>query len=126
MEQLVAQPQAIEGIPEPPPPVSLTEHAAQMVIEAMKEEKLAGHGLRVGVMGGGCSGLQYLLDFAEHPEEDDFVVEQHGVRVFVDSFSAAHLSGTVIDYVDDLSGIGFKFNNPKIVRSCGCGSSFST
>lgn len=113
-------------IPETPAPVRLTEKAAEMVKAAMQEEKLTGHGLRVGVMGGGCSGLQYLLDFAPEPEADDFVDEQHGVRVFVDPFSAGHLDGTFIDYVDDLNGTGFKFDNPKIVRSCGCGSSFTT
>ncbi|MBI5508063.1 MAG: iron-sulfur cluster assembly accessory protein [Deltaproteobacteria bacterium] len=113
-------------VPETPTPVTLTDKAAMMVKEAMKQENLTGHGLRVGVMGGGCSGLQYLLDFAKESTEDDFVSEQHGVKVFVDPFSAAHLEGTVIDYIDDLNGSGFKFNNPNIVRACGCGSSFAT
>jgi iron-sulfur cluster assembly protein len=115
-----------EDVPETPAPVRLTEKAAEMVKAAMAEESLSGHALRVGVMGGGCSGLQYLLDFTAAPEEDDFVDEQLGVRIFVDPFSAGHLDGTVIDYVDDLGGTGFKFDNPKIVRSCGCGSSFTT
>jgi iron-sulfur cluster assembly protein len=97
-----------------------------MVKVAMEEEKLNHHALRVGVTGGGCSGLQYLLDFASDPEADDLVDEQHGIRIFVDPYSAGHLDGTLIDYVDDLAGTGFKFDNPKIVRSCGCGSSFST
>ena len=113
-------------VPDTPAPVRLTPTAAEMVKAAMKEEQLVNHGLRVGVMGGGCSGLQYLLDFAPEPQSDDFVDEQHGVRIFVDPFSAGHLDGTSIDYVDDLNGTGFRFDNPKIVRSCGCGSSFTT
>jgi len=113
-------------MPETPMPVTLTEKAATKVKEAMKQESFVGHGLRVGVMGGGCSGLQYLLDFAEKPTDDDFVSEQHGVKVYVDPFSAAHLDGTVIDYIDSLHGSGFKFNNPNTVRTCGCGSSFAT
>jgi iron-sulfur cluster insertion protein len=112
--------------PATPTPVTLTEKAAAMVKEAMRQEKLSGNGLRIGVMGGGCSGLQYLLDFAEKPTEEDFVSEQFGVKVFVDPFSATHLDGTIIDYVDDLNGSGFKFNNPNTVRTCGCGSSFAT
>jgi iron-sulfur cluster assembly protein len=113
-------------VPETPAPVRLTDKAAEMVKAAMQEENLTDHALRVGVMGGGCSGLQYLLDFTAGPEADDFVDEQLGVRIFVDPFSAGHLDGTVIDYVDDLGGTGFRFDNPKIVRSCGCGSSFTT
>ena len=113
-------------VPETPMPVTLTEKAAAMVKEAMKQESLTGHGLRVGVMGGGCSGLQYLLDFAEKPGEEDFVSDQFGIKVFVDPFSASRLDGTTIDYVDDLNGSGFKFNNPNTVRTCGCGSSFAT
>ncbi|MEC8052575.1 MAG: iron-sulfur cluster assembly accessory protein [Myxococcota bacterium] len=109
-----------------PMPIEITERAAEMVREAMHQEELVEHGLRVGVTGGGCSGLQYLLDFAKEPGEIDFSNEQHGVRVFIDPYSAAHLAGTKIDYVDNLQGSGFKFDNPNIVRSCGCGSSFST
>jgi len=109
-----------------PIPVQITEKAAEMVVNAMQEEELDGHGLRVGVIGGGCSGLQYLLDFTKAPSEEDFVSEQHNIAVYIDPFSAAHLAGTVIDYIDGLQGSGFKFENPNIQRSCGCGSSFST
>lgn len=109
-----------------PPPLSLTEKAAEMVKKAAEQEGLAGYGLRVGVIGGGCSGLQYLLDFVQEPSSEDFVSEHHGVQLFVDPFSAGHLAGTVIDYVDGLHGSGFKFDNPNIVKSCGCGSSFKT
>lgn len=115
-----------QTIPSPPTPISLTERAAEMVQKAMEQEKMGDHALRIGVLGGGCSGLQYLLDFAERPTDMDFVDEQHGVTIFVDGFSAGHLSGTVIDYVDSIQGSGFKFENPNIQRTCGCGSSFST
>jgi iron-sulfur cluster assembly accessory protein len=116
--------QQAQDLPEIPAPVTLTDKAVEMVKEAMAQEKLEGHALRVGVTGGGCSGLQYMLDFSEQASEDDLVHDQGGIKLFVDPFSAAHLSGTVIDYVDDLNGSGFKFDNPHIVRSCGCGSSF--
>jgi iron-sulfur cluster assembly accessory protein len=106
-----------------PPPVTLTAKAAEMVKQAREQEGLAAYGLRVGVIGGGCSGLQYLLDFVEGPTEDDFVSESGGVTVYVDPFSASHLSGTVIDYVETQRGSGFKFNNPNIQKTCGCGSS---
>ena len=109
-----------------PMPVELTPKAAEMVKDAMQQEELDGHGLRVGVTGGGCSGLNYLLDFTPSASSMDFEAEQHGVRVFIDPFSASHLAGTVIDYVDDLTTSGFKFENPQSVRTCGCGQSFQT
>lgn len=114
------------AIPETPSPVKLTEKAAEMVRKAMEQENMAGHGLRIGVIGGGCSGLQYLLDFAPRPTGEDFVGEQFGIPIFVDQYSAGHLQGTTIDYVDGLAGSGFKFENPNIQRACGCGSSFQT
>lgn len=117
---------SLQGLPTPPPPISLTEQAAEQVRRAREQEEMPEHGLRVGVLGGGCTGLQYLLDFDEKPGDEDWVSDQHGVAVFVDPFSAAHLSGTVIDFVDGLHGSGFKFDNPNIQRSCGCGSSFTT
>jgi iron-sulfur cluster assembly protein len=126
MTLLQIQPAGSEMTPMQPMPVQITEKAAEMVKSAMAQEELIDHGLRVGVTGGGCSGLQYLLDFAETPREIDYSQMQHGVEVFIDPFSAAHLSGTIIDYVDSLTGSGFKFENPNIVRSCGCGSSFQT
>ena len=107
-------------------PVILSDKAVEMVKSAMEQEGLVGHGLRVGVIGGGCSGLQYLLDFSKDSLDDDVISEQSGVTVYVDPFSAAHLKGTVVDYVDGLQGSGFKFENPNIQRSCGCGMSFTT
>ncbi|MEO0813807.1 MAG: iron-sulfur cluster assembly accessory protein [Myxococcota bacterium] len=122
----MAHAQQNEALPLPPPPISLTERAAEMVKKAMSQEQMDDHALRVGVLGGGCSGLQYLLDFSDKSTDMDFVAEQHGVTIFVDGFSAGHLTGTVIDYVDSIQGSGFKFENPNIQRTCGCGSSFST
>lgn len=82
-------------------------------------------GLRVSVVGGGCSGFQYSLGFDDAPGSDDAVLEFDGVRVFVDSVSAGYLQGTVVDWVDGLHAAGFKFVNPNAERTCGCGSSFS-
>jgi iron-sulfur cluster assembly accessory protein len=120
-------PSAAEAtIPHAPFPIVLTERAAAMVKEAMQQDPDAGDVLRIGVTGGGCSGLQYMLDFAPPVTELDFANEQEGVSVCIDPFSAAHLAGTTIDYVDGLNGTGFRFENPNVVRACGCGSSFQT
>jgi iron-sulfur cluster assembly accessory protein len=97
-----------------------------MVKAAMAKEQAVGFGLRVGVVGGGCSGLQYHLAFAEAPDSDDGVFEQHGVRIFIDRASREHLAGVTVDYVTGLHGAGFKFLNPNASRTCGCGSSFAT
>lgn len=112
-------------VPEGSPVVALTEKAAEMVKAAMEKEKVAGFGLRVGVVGGGCSGFQYHLAFEEAPGGDDRVYEQHGVRIFVDAASREHLAGVTVDYVTGLHGAGFKFLNPSASRTCGCGSSFA-
>ena len=106
--------------------VMLTEKAAEMVKAAMAKENTVGFGLRVGVVGGGCSGFQYNLAFEEAPGDDDAVFEQNGVRIFVDAASQPHLAGLTLDYVTGLHGAGFKFLNPNATRTCGCGSSFAT
>jgi len=120
-------------VPQAPAPILLTERASLMVKQAMEQEGLTdGYALRVGVVGGGCSGLQYLLDFSKEFTDLDFQFEQFNLKILIDPFSAAHLynpamqNPTVIDYVDDLQGSGFKFENSNVVRSCGCGSSFQT
>src|SRR5215468_11639696 len=94
------------------PLLTLTDQAIQMVKVAMEREGAGGFGLRVGVVGGGCSGFQYHLAFEEHPTADDTVLEQGGVRVFVDQDSQPHLQGLTLDYVTGLHGAGFKFLNP--------------
>ena len=107
------------------PLVNLTESAAEMARAAMKREGRADAALRVEVLGGGCSGFQYNLGFDDTTRTDDVVLEQHGVRIVVDSASLQYLHGTVIDYVHGLHGAGFKFVNQNANRTCGCGSSFS-
>jgi iron-sulfur cluster insertion protein len=112
--------------PDEEPPVNLTPKAIEMVKEAMVAEKLEGHGLRVYVQGGGCSGFQYGLDFDNAPRAGDFEMHFEDLTVYVDPISAMHLEGTTIDYVMGISGAGFKFINPNAKTTCGCGSSFST
>jgi iron-sulfur cluster assembly protein len=82
------------------------------------------HGLRLGVKGGGCSGMSYVMTFDQGPNEKDNIFEIEGLQVFVDSKSLFFLSGTVLDFSDGLNGKGFVFNNPQASRTCGCGSSF--
>jgi iron-sulfur cluster assembly accessory protein len=121
-----AEPVASPGTPDPGRPVELTAKAAQMVKLTRNEEGLSEeHGLRVAVVGGGCSGFQYALDFTDEARDDDFVYEVDGLAVYVDPVSARYLKGTTIDYVMGMAGAGFKFHNPKAVGSCGCGSSFA-
>lgn len=107
-------------------PVTLTPKAIEMVKLALKEEGLTDHGLRVAVRGGGCSGLEYALDFANESRPGDTVYELDGLKIYIDMASESFLKGTVIDYQSGLSGAGFKFNNPNARRSCGCGSSFTS
>src|SRR5213080_198936 len=82
-------------------------------------------GLRVRVVPGGCSGFQYSLNIEEESRQGDFVLDEKGVRLFVDMFSAQYLSGVEIDYVTNVMGSGFTFTNPNATGSCGCGSSFT-
>jgi len=107
-------------------PVTLTAKAADMVKITRDQEGIdPSHGLRIAVRGGGCSGFEYALDFEQEPRENDWVYEQGGLTIFVDAVSARYLEGTSIDYVLGSTGAGFKFNNPKAVGTCGCGSSFT-
>ena len=106
-------------------PIALTAKAIEMVKTALQEEGLANHGLRVAVRGGGCSGLEYSLDFSDSARPGDTTFEVEGLKVFIDMASVTYLKGTTIDYVAGLNGTGFKFQNPNAKRTCGCGSSFS-
>jgi iron-sulfur cluster assembly accessory protein len=106
-------------------PVLLTPKAIEMVKDAMQREGLAEFGIRVGVMGGGCAGFQYSMDFEKDLKDGDVVFEQDGVKLYVDPMSSMYLQGVTIDYVVGLQGAGFKFNNPNARTTCGCGSSFS-
>jgi len=104
--------------------LTLTEDAARQVRHLQEvEPQSAGKPLRVYVEKGGCSGLQYGLQFDER-REGDRVAECHGVTVVVDAFSADFLRGTVVDYKDGLNDSGFKISNPNAKQSCGCGNSF--
>ncbi len=106
-------------------PIKLTATAIEMIKQAIAEEKLENHGLRVAVRGGGCSGLEYALDFDDSSRPGDTTFEVDGLTVYIDMASVSYLNGTEIDYVKGLNGTGFKFNNPNAKRSCGCGSSFT-
>lgn len=106
-------------------PVMLTDSAIEAVRSAITEEGEAGDGLRVSVVGGGCSGYQYNLDFEKESRMGDIVLDYDGFQLFIDPISADYLKGTVIDFISGLQGTGFKFNNPNARRTCGCGSSFS-
>lgn len=106
-------------------PIKLTPKAIEMVKKALNEEKLDNHGLRIAVQGGGCSGLQYALDFSDAERPGDSVWTVDGLKVFVDMASMQYLKGAEIDYVSGLQGNGFKFHNPNAQRSCGCGHSFN-
>ncbi|MCG8554637.1 MAG: iron-sulfur cluster insertion protein ErpA [Proteobacteria bacterium] len=104
--------------------ISLTERASEKVKEIQDTEGLSGQGLRVRVIGGGCSGFSYDLYFDDETSELDENFSSHGIELYVDMMSYQYLADTVIDYVEGLHGAGFKFNNPTAKTTCGCGSSF--
>ncbi|MCP4501522.1 MAG: iron-sulfur cluster assembly accessory protein [Deltaproteobacteria bacterium] len=117
-------------------PLELTGRAIEMVYGAIQETDAEdGEYLRVGIRGGGCAGFEYSLNFTDDVDEDDVVTllllpegnDDAGTAVVVvtDTFSAAYLKGTELDYVESVQGAGFKFINPNAKRTCGCGSSFS-
>ena len=106
--------------------VQLTEAAASMVRNLLVQKNVPGHGLRVFVSGGGCSGMQYGMALEAEPRPYDHVVERDGVKIFIDPTSMMYLEGSVVDYEDNLMGGGFHIENPQAVTSCGCGSSFRT
>ena len=107
--------------------LQLTERAIKRIRVAMAKEGVSPEegGLRLGVMGGGCSGLSYSIKFDTRPRERDRIYEFDGVRVFVDPKSFVYLHGMTLDYEETLMRQGFNFINPNSSRSCGCGSSFS-
>ncbi len=104
--------------------VKLTPNAAKKVASLLAKQGRPNGVLRVAVMGGGCSGLQYKMDLQDGPANRDFLVETAGVRVVVDPKSALYVTGSELDYVDALDG-GFKVHNPNAASSCSCGESFS-
>ena len=126
MEHTTQTPSQESSGPADTGPITLTDKAIQMIKITREQEGIeAAFGLRVAVRGGGCSGMEYALDFEREPRENDFVIGYDGLQVYVDAVSARYLQGTEIDYVLGSTGAGFKFNNPNASGSCGCGSSFS-
>lgn len=108
------------------PLIEVTPPAAQRIRDLLeKEGKLATHGLRMKVIGGGCSGLRYELAFDDQVRDADTELEVGGVRLIVDEKSALYLAGTTLDFVDTLQESGFKMQNPNASSTCGCGESFS-
>ena len=106
--------------------ITISDAAAAKVRELLEKQGTPEHGLRVGVQGGGCSGFTYFMDFDEAAKEGDRVFEGAAdVQVFVDKKSLLYLDGTELDYVEGLQGAGFKFINPNVSKTCGCGESFS-
>lgn len=106
--------------------VTLSERAAEEIRGLLERQGKADAALRVFVSGGGCSGLNYGMAIDDSVEEGDFIYNCHGVKVVVDPLSINYIKGASVDYVEDMMGGGFKIDNPNAVRSCGCGSSFST
>lgn len=105
--------------------VDVTETAAERIEQFLEREgKLGTHALRLKVVGGGCSGLQYQLGFDDQVAEADTAIETGGIRVIVDEKSALYLVGSTLDYVDSLQEAGFKITNPNASSTCGCGQSF--
>lgn len=107
--------------------IHVTEKAAAKIRELLSKEgvPLECGGLRVGVQGGGCSGLSYAMRLDTQARERDKVFEENGARVFVDPKSLLYLNDTTLDYIEELIRQGFVFHNPQVSRSCGCGSSFT-
>lgn len=105
--------------------IEVTAPAAERIRDLLdKEGKLGSHGLRLKVIGGGCSGLRYELAFDDRVGENDTELEVGGIRVLVDEKSAIYLVGTTLDFVDTLQESGFKMLNPNAKTTCGCGESF--
>jgi len=104
--------------------ITVTDAAASKIKNLLEQQGKPEYGLRMRVVGGGCSGLQYQLALEEKPGMTDRVIETNGVKVFVDMKSSLYLVGAELDYVDGLMGAGFKINNPNAKSTCGCGESF--
>lgn len=105
--------------------VKVTENASKKLTSLLTRQGRPGGALRVAVIGGGCSGLQYKMDLVDGPANRDIMVESQSVRVVVDPKSALFVSGSLLDYSDDLQKGGFKVTNPNAVAHCSCGESFS-
>ncbi|MET4323213.1 iron-sulfur cluster assembly protein [Bradyrhizobium sp. JR4.1] len=105
--------------------IHLTDSAINVLKAAIASTTQAASGLRIMVEGGGCQGFTYKMDLAHEPSSDETVIEQGGVKLFVNNASQAYLNGTTIDFMVSLEGSGFRFDNPNANSSCSCGKSFS-
>ena len=105
--------------------IQVTENAKKQALRLMEDEGKEGYFIRVGVQGGGCSGLMYQLTFDNEQKEDDKSFEDNGIKVVVDKKSFLYLIGMTLDFSGGLNGKGFVFQNPNADRTCGCGESFS-
>ena len=124
MASATVVPEVVEA-PAPAAPVKLTDAAIGKVKEIMASQDPIPAGLRIGVVGGGCSGFQYSMSFENQSGMMDKVLKFDDLKVFIDATSAMYLNGCVVDYVETLEAAGFKFENPTVKSTCGCGSSFS-
>lgn len=106
--------------------ITITKPASERLQSIMIEKNITDHALRVFVSGGGCSGLNYGMTFAQSPEATDQIFEAEGLKVVVDPASFEYISGATIDFVDSLMGGGFRIDNPNAIQTCSCGSSFKT
>lgn len=106
--------------------IILTDKAVKQALKIMEENNLSPdeYGLRIGVQGGGCSGMTYKLGFDAEKKEGDSIIEKDGLKLYVDGKSLFYLTGTTLDFSDGLNGKGFVFNNPNAAKTCGCGESF--
>ncbi len=105
--------------------IKMTDKAVAKVKEILESQEPKPAGLRISVVGGGCSGFSYSMAFENQQQMLDKVYEFDGLKVFIDQASLLYLDGAEVDYVETLEGAGFKFNNPNVRTTCGCGSSFS-
>tara|TARA_R110002020_G_scaffold62611_1_gene167316 strand:+ start:674 stop:994 length:321 start_codon:yes stop_codon:yes gene_type:complete len=103
----------------------ITEKAVSKVKEMANQQGLEGYGLRLMVVGGGCSGFTYDMDLENQENDGDSVIEREGLKVYVDPMSYQYLDGTTVDYIESFKYSGFTFENPNATRTCGCGSSFA-
>jgi len=103
--------------------VTISNNAAHKIIQVLDEDAREVDGLRVRVVGGGCSGLQYKIDL-DNEKKGDKIFEHEGARVYIDRKSYLYLNGTQVDYSDGLQSVGFQLDNPNVKRTCGCGESF--
>ncbi len=103
--------------------ITLTEKAANKVKLLLEKENKHGYGLRVGIVMGGCSGYTYDIGLEKSPKENDIVLDEKGIKIFMNPESVAFMKGSTVDYIDALQNAGFKISNPNVKTTCGCGHS---